>query len=258
MATATLNGVDIDYEVTGDGPSVLLTHGFSATRTSWADQHRALDDRYRVISWDLRGHGQTVSPDDPTAYSLDLTVADMHALLRHLGVERAVIGGLSLGGYASLAFCRAHPEMVRALVIVSSGPGYRNPEARDQWNDRAHRRATELESRGLEVLGGGSADMRAAVQRHRSARALAHAARGMLAQEDARVIDSLPRIAVPTLVILGDQDEPFVAPSRYMAAKIPGARLEVIEGAGHAANLDRPEPFNRALRTFLDHLPEGP
>jgi pimeloyl-ACP methyl ester carboxylesterase len=100
--------------------------------------------------------------------------------------------------------------------------------------------------------------MRAAVQRHRSARALAHAARGMFAQEDARVIDSLPGIAVPTLVILGDQDEPFVAPSRYMAGKIPGARLAVIEGAGHAANLDRPEPFNRILRTFLDDLPEGP
>jgi pimeloyl-ACP methyl ester carboxylesterase len=76
----------------------------------------------------------------------------------------------------------------------------------------------------------------------------------MLAQEDARVIDSLPAIKVPTLVVLGDRDDPFVVPSRYMAGKIPGARLVVIEGAGHAVNLDRREAFNRALRTFLDEL----
>lgn len=254
MATAALNGIEIDYAVTGSGPSVLLTHGFGSSRTSWDDQHRALEDRYRVISWDMRGHGQTVSPDDPSAYSLDLTVSDMRALLRYLGEERAVIGGLSLGGYASLAFARARPEMVRALVIVSSGPGFRNPEARAQWNERAHQRAAELDARGLDALAGGSGDMRASAGRHRSARALAHAARGMLAQEDARVIDSLPAISVPTLVVLGDRDEPFAAPSRYMSGKIPGARLAVLEGAGHAANLDQPEQFNQVLRAFLDEL----
>jgi pimeloyl-ACP methyl ester carboxylesterase len=96
--------------------------------------------------------------------------------------------------------------------------------------------------------------MMASPGRHRSARALAHAARGMLAQEDPRVIDSLPGIKVPALVVLGDRDDPFVAPSRYMAGKIPGARLVVIEGAGHAVNLDQREAFNRALCAFLDDL----
>jgi pimeloyl-ACP methyl ester carboxylesterase len=254
MARATLNGIDLDYEVTGSGPPVLLSHGFASTRALWTAQHHALADRYRLISWDMRGHGQTVSPDDPTQYSLDLTVADMRVLLEHVGVERAVVGGLSLGGYASLAFYMAHPEMVRALVIISSGPGFRNAEARAQWNERAHRRAAELETQGLAALEGGSADMTASRGWHRSAQALAHAARGMLAQEDARVIDSLPAIKVPTLVVLGDRDDPFVVPSRYMAGKIPGARLVVIEGAGHAVNLDRREAFNRALRTFLDEL----
>jgi pimeloyl-ACP methyl ester carboxylesterase len=252
MAKANLNGIEIDYEATGNGPPVLLSHGFGSTRGAWAGQHRALADRYRVISWDLRGHGQTVSPDDPSQYSLDLMVEDMRALFGHLGLERAVIGGLSLGGYASLAFHRVHSEMVRALVIVSSGPGYRNAEARAQWNDRAHQLAADLEARGLAALGDGTSEV--LWRRHRSAQALAHAARGMLAQEDARVIDSLPGIKVPTLVVLGDQDQPFAAPSRYLAGKIPDARLAVIEGAGHAANLDRPEPFNRALRTFLDEL----
>jgi pimeloyl-ACP methyl ester carboxylesterase len=184
-----------------------------------------------------------------------LTVGDMRGLLQHLGVERAVIGGLSLGGTMSLAFHARHPDMVRALVICDSGPGYRNPDARAEWNQRAHTRAADLEARGLEALARGSRDMREAVLRHRSAQGLAHAARGMLTQADASIIDSLPAIRVPTLVIVGDQDTPFIAPCEYMAKKIPGARLEVIADAGHSSNLDQPEAFNRVLLAFLDGLP---
>jgi len=246
---ARLNGIEIDYEVTGDGPAILLSHGYGATRHMWDGQHRALSPRWRVISWDMRGHGQTDSPDDPSQYSAALTVADMHALLEHLGVERAVIAGLSLGGYVSLAFALAYPEMVRALVICDSGPGYRNSEARAAWNARAHERAAELEARGLDALARRSRETQQAV--HRSAPGLAHAARGMLAQQDSRVIDALPSLRWPTLIIVGDQDQPFVAPSEYMAKKIPGARLEVIRGAGHSSNLDQPEIFNRVLRDFL-------
>jgi pimeloyl-ACP methyl ester carboxylesterase len=254
MATARVNGIDIDYEDGGRGPAVLLSHGYSATGRMWAPQRPALEPRYRLITWDMRGHGQTESPDDPAQYSLALTVADMHGLLRHVGVERAVIGGLSLGGYMSLAFHARYPEMVRALVICDSGPGYRNPDARAAWNQRADERAAALETRGLEALRSSSREMQDAVRHHRSAQGLAHAARGMLAQRDAAVIDSLPGIRVPTLIIVGDQDTPFIAPCEYMAKKIPGARLEVIAGAGHASNLDQPEAFNRVLLAFLDSL----
>jgi pimeloyl-ACP methyl ester carboxylesterase len=97
--------------------------------------------------------------------------------------------------------------------------------------------------------------MREAMGEHRSAQGLAHAARGMLAQEGSRVIDGLAGVRVPTLIIVGDQDQPFLAPCEYMAKKIPGARLEVIAGAGHSSNLDQPEAFNRVLRDFLDGLP---
>ena len=257
MSRARLNGVEIDYEVSGGGPPVLLSHGYSATRHMWDGQHRAFND-YQVISWSMRGHGQTESPGDPSSYSAELTVADMAALLRHVGAKRAVIGGLSLGGYVSLAFYLAHAEMVRALVICDSGPGYRNAEARAGWNERAFRRAAELETRGLEVLAGSSREMRESVRRHRSATWLANAARGMLAQDGSRVIDSLPIIKVPTLIIVGDQDEPFLAPCRYMAGKIPGARLEIIKGAGHSSNLDQPEAFDRVLGDFLGSLPPEP
>ena len=255
MSQTRLNGIEIDYAVSGRGPAVLLTHGYSATRRMWDGQHRALETDYQVISWSMRGHGQTESPADPSKYSADLTIGDMGALLTHLGVQRAVIGGLSLGGVASLGFYMEHPEMVRALVICDSGPGYRNAEARAAWNQRAQERAEELEARGLDALSWRSREMREAMGEHRSAQGLAHAARGMLAQEGSRLIDGLPSIRVPTLIIVGDQDQPFLAPCEYMAKKIPGARLEVIAGAGHSSNLDQPEAFSRVLRDFLDGLP---
>ena len=252
MARARINGIEIDYEVSGRGPTLLLSHGYGSTRHMWDEQHRAFADRWRVVSWDMRGHGQTESPADARQYSAALTVADMRALLQHVGAERAIIGGLSLGGYVSLAFALAHPEMTQALVICDSGPGYRNAEARAAWNQRAEERAASLEAKGLDALTRRSKETQQAV--HRSAQGLAHAARGMLAQEGSQVIDGLAGLRVPTLIIVGDQDQPFVAPSEYMAKKIAGARLSVIPGAGHSSNLDQPEAFNRALREFLSEL----
>ena len=255
MATAKLNGIEIDYAVSGRGRPVILSHGYGATRRMWDGQHVAVGDRYQLITWDMRGHGQTEVPDDPARYSTELTVADIRALLQSLGVNRAVVGGLSLGGYVSLAFYLAHPEMVEALVICDSGPGYRNADARAAWNQRAHERAADLEARGLDAFGGRSREVREALRHHRSAQGLAHAARGMLAQQDSRVIDSLAAIRVPTLVVVGDRDEPFLAPCQYMAKKIPDARLEVIAGAGHSSNLDQPAAFDRVLLDFLGSLP---
>ena len=255
MARARINGIEIDYEDAGRGPALVLSHGYSATGRMWAPQRPALEPTHRLVTWDMRGHGETDSPGDPAQYSTDLTVADLRGLLAHCGIDRAVVGGLSLGGYVSLAFYRQHPELVRALVICDSGPGYRNDAARTAWNQRAHERAADLEARGLDALRASSREMQDAIRRHRSAQGLAHAARGMLAQADASVIDSLPAIRVPTLVVVGDQDGPFIAPCEYMAKKIPGARLEVIAGAGHASNLDQPQAFNRVLLDFLAGLP---
>ena len=254
MSEVKLNGITIHYEVAGEGPAVLLSHGYSATGRMWKPQANALKDSYRIISWDMRGHGQTDSPDDPAQYSEALTIGDMLALLKFLEAGPAVIGGLSMGGFMSLAFHLAHPAMVRALVLCDTGPGYRNAEARAGWNRMASKRADELEAQGISALGA-STEVRATAKYHKSTQGLAHAARGMLAQVDDRVINHLPDIRVPTLVIVGEQDEPFRGPSDYMAAKIPGARLEIIPTAGHAANLDNPDAFNGVLREFLDSLP---
>lgn len=253
MATAEINGITLYYEDHGSGPPVVLTHGYASNAAMWRGQIEPLTERYRLITWDMRGHGGTDSPEDASAYSEAHTVEDLAGLLRHLGVEQAVIGGLSLGGYMSLAFNLAHPEMVKALILCDTGPGYRNPKARDGWNETAYQRAERFEERGLEALGR-SPEVATVRGRHRSAAGLAGAARGMLAQFDSRVIESLDQITVPTLIIVGANDTPFLAGTDYMAAKIPNARKVVIPDAGHSANIDQPEAFNAAVLTFLDEV----
>ena len=252
MPTLTRDGVDLYYEVHGDGPALLLSHGYGATSQMWRGQVEALSKAHKLIIWDMRGHGASDSPDDPTAYGEAATVADMAALLDEAGAERAIIGGLSLGGYMSLAFHLAHPMRVRALLIIDTGPGYRKDEAREGWNARALRTAARFEAEGLATLARAGVETR--VGAHRSAEGLALAARGMLTQRDSRVIDNLPAIAVPTLVVVGADDTPFLAASDYMAAKIPGAKKVVIPNAGHAANIDQPEAFNGAVLEFLDEV----
>jgi len=252
MPTINRDGVNIYYEVHGSGPPLLLTHGYSSTSGMWQGQIAALSKRQKLVLWDMRGHGQSDYPDDPSAYGEALTVGDMAALLDTVGADKAVVGGLSLGGYMSLAFYRAHPDRVRALLIIDTGPGFKKDDAREVWNKRAHETGDRFEREGLEVLKSASRE-RSGVT-HRDASGLARAARGMLTQRDARVIESLPDIKVPSLVVVGADDTPFLAASDYMAAKIPGARKVVIPAAGHAVNIDQPQAFIDAVLPFLDGL----
>jgi len=245
------DGVSVYYEVAGSGPAVLLSHGFGASSHMFRPNATAIATDHTLITWDQRGHGRSASPADPAAYSPALAVADIAAILDAVGAERAVIGGHSLGGYLSLAFHLAHPERVAALVLIDTGPGYRSDDGRQKWNRMAEGYAAELDQKGLAALGG-SGELSASV--HRDASGLAHAARRVLTQSDASVVDSLPSIAVPVLVIVGEKDKPFLAGSSYMADKIPGAELAVIAGAGHAPNVTHTAEFDARLRTFLDRL----
>src|SRR5580692_7494852 len=113
MPKINRDGVEIYYEVHGSGPVLLLTHGYSSTSAMWQGQIEALSKHHKLVLWDMRGHGQSDYPDNPAAYSEALTVADMAALLDAIGAETAIVGGLSLAGYMSLAFYRAHPDRVR-------------------------------------------------------------------------------------------------------------------------------------------------
>lgn len=247
------SGVAIHFEADGTGPPVLLSHGFAATSRMWEPQVAALADRHRAIRWDMRGHGDSDAPQDPACYSHALSVGDMAAVLDACGVRRAVLVGLSLGGFLSLLFHARHRERVRALVLLDTGPGYRSAAARTAWNRYAEAQAQALETDGAAGLRSSS---EVHVEWHRTLAGLPYAARGMLVQSDAVVIDSLSSIAVPTLLVAGAGDTDFLPGMAYMARKIPGARYDVIEGAGHGVNLDQPERVNGLLREFLDRLPD--
>ncbi|MGH6871951.1 MAG: alpha/beta fold hydrolase [Rhizomicrobium sp.] len=252
MALLNRGGVNIYFEIHGSGPAILLTHGYSATSQMWAGQIAPLSKSHTLILWDMRGHGQTASPEDPALYSEEATVADMVALLDYAGAKSAIIGGLSLGGYMSLAFHLAHPARTKALLIIDTGPGFKNDAAREDWNVYARKSADRFERDGIDQLKSQSAER--ATARHRSAKGLALAGRGMLTQRDARVIASLPDIAVPSLVVVGANDTGFLKAADYMEARIPGAKKAVIADAGHAANIDQPDAFNAAVAGFVNAL----
>jgi pimeloyl-ACP methyl ester carboxylesterase len=230
-------GVRISYDVHGDAGDalpLLLTHGFGASAQMWDPNTAALSAGRQVITWDMRGHGRSDSPDDQAEYTHQACLDDMAALLEARRAERAILGGLSLGGYLSLGFWLEHPERVAALLLCDTGPGFRNDEARQKWNDRSLATAARLEKDGQ--LG------------------RARAARGMLTQQDGRVIDALPGVDVPVLVVVGADDKPFLGAADYVTAKVPGARLAVIPDAGHSCNIDQPEIFNAKVTDWLTGL----
>lgn len=246
------DGVRIHYDAHGresGEPGVLLTHGFSATSRMWDANVPALARDRRVAVWDMRGHGSSDAPEDESLYTHDASLADMAAVMDAAGIDRGVLCGMSLGGYLSLAFRLRHPERAAALVLVDTGPGYRRDDQREGWNAWVRSTAADLEANGLAALRSGA---EVDPSRHAGPAGLARAARGIMAQHDASVIESLPGIDVPTLVVVGADDEPFLTAADYMAAKVPGARKVVIEGAGHAPNVERPDVFNEAVVEFLE------
>jgi len=232
--TIDRDGVQIVYDVhpgPADRTPLLLSHGYGASRRMWDGNVDALSTTRTIITWDMRGHGDSAAPDDQSAYSHEATVADMAAILDAVGAPTAAVGGLSLGGFMSLDFYRSHPQRACCLLLFDTGPGFNSDASRQRWNNYAL---------GL------------AEQQATSAPGLARAARGMLAQQDAGVIRSLADVQVPTLVLVGADDEPFLAAADYMAATIPAAEKVVLDGAGHAANIDQPKAFNDAVLAFLD------
>jgi len=266
MPRVGLNGVSLYYEVTGHGPPLVLAHGFACGLRMWDPQVKALARSWRVVAYDVRGHGITEAPADPASYSQPIFVADLRALLEHLEIRRAAVGGLSMGGNIALNFALAHPEMVSALVVADTGAG--SDETAD-WVATVHAFADVLERDGLEAFAdaalsnplfaryaaqGQAAErfIRSCLMTHR-ARGLAHTAREVLAKRPAiySLALRLRELTVPTLLIVGEHDEPCVKVHRFMADTIPRARHVLIRGVGHLTNLEAPEAFNRALTTFL-------
>jgi len=245
-------GAKIFYEDNGiaeDGRTAILwTHGYGAGSAMWQGQVDAFGDRFRMIRWDVRGHGRSEVPDDMGAFSTEHVIADMTALLDHLCLERVILAGHSLGGFMSLRFHSFYPERVIALILQGSGPGFRNAEAREKWNVIACEKADALEAEGLPALRGGA---EAQLCTHISVKALANAARGILTHTDSRVMEHLADITVPTLILVGGDDKHFLGAASYMEKKIAGSRQVVFADAHHGCNVDQPDAVNRALGDFL-------
>lgn len=256
------SGLTLAYDEVGTGNPVVLLHGFPHNRSLWAPQTSALIEHGRCIAPDLRGFGES-GREGP--YSMDQYALDVAELLEKLGVEKAVVGGLSMGGYVAFALWRLRPDLVRALVLADTRPGADSPETRRK---RLETMALARERGAGAVANAQITGMVGATTRAQNP-ALVDGLHQMLASAPVEGIigalqammdrpdstDLLPTIDVPTLIVVGEEDALTpVKESRAMHAAIPGSRLEVIPGAGHCSNLEKPAAFNHVLGEFLSAL----
>jgi pimeloyl-ACP methyl ester carboxylesterase len=256
---ALCDGVEIAYDDVGTGVPIAFVHGFPHNRSLWAPQVGALVDRARCIAPDLRGFGES-SKHGP--FGMDQYADDIAMLLRELGIERAVVAGLSMGGYVAFALWRRHRSLVRGLVLADTRAGADSDETRDKRRAladvaRSRGAGAVADAQITGMIGKTTRAKRPALsdEVHRML-ASAHvdgivgALEAMMARVDST--DTLATIDVPTLVIVGDED--VLTPrseAEIIHEAIRGSRLEVIEHAGHVSNMERPAAFNHVLSEFL-------
>ncbi|ATB47618.1 alpha/beta fold hydrolase [Corallococcus macrosporus] len=263
MLTVTVDGVPLHYRDEGKGPPVLLLHAFALNGRAFDPQVKALSGRYRFIIPDLRGFGESALGDGPTEMSR--IARDALALLDALNLDTAVVGGVSMGGYAAMALLREDAGRVSGLVLMDTQATADNAEGKAQRETNA-KLALEagvepiIQAMLPKLLAGRPdspvAQEVAALMRQASPAGVAAALRGMALRPDSK--DILARYAGPALVVVGEHDALTpVAKAKEMAGLISGARLEVIPGAGHLANQELPERFNAVLDSFLTSL-HGP
>lgn len=201
-------GPRVRVERRGSGSPIVFLHGMGASSATWAACMSLLEDRHTVVALDLLGHGGSPVPEDPAAYTRDAALADVDDVLATLD-EPAVLVGHSLGGYLALAHAATRPGAARGVVVLNTGPGYRDPAKREEWNARSRRNA------------------------HRFG--VAPQAAELNLQHDSVVMDRLAEMDVPTLVLAGDADRPeYAAAGAYLARKMPRCRFVSIAGGGHA------------------------
>lgn len=261
MPTAHLEGTSIHFLDEGSAKDTILwLHAFPLHSAMWAPQLAALESRFRCIAPDNRGMGKSGPP--PAATTMEIVARDAAALLRHLGVEKAIVVGLSMGGYAAFELWRREPGLVRALVLADTKAGADSDEA------KANREkfAKTAEERGLGWVADESVpkllrptpdpaverEVRALVATS-SIAGVAAAQRGMAKRPDSTA--TLATVRVPTLCILGAEDQYFPpAVVQQMAAGIAGARFVSLPGAGHLSNLEAPAAFNAEIEAFAASL----
>jgi pimeloyl-ACP methyl ester carboxylesterase len=252
-------------ESVGTGPDLVLAHGFAGSARNWRPQVRALRDRYRVTTWDARGHARSPAPPG-TEFSLEGLVRDMATVMDRAQIgEPAVIGGLSLGAATALELALLEPNRVRGLILASFPASRSWPGG---FGSIADAFAGAIEREGVDAAGArfvwgpdsgldeaGAALVRQGFVEH-DGHSLAAMLRGVLAvlPAPARWAPRLGALGVPVLVIAGGNDAGSLESGRELVAALPDARLEVVEGAGHVVNLARPAEGSELIGSFLDGL----
>lgn len=262
MPTINLDGLALFYHDEGQGEPVLLIHGFPFSSEMYQPQRAELSTRFRVVTPDLRGMGRSDVQNAIDGYSLDVYADDLVVLLDHLGIGQVIVGGMSMGGYILFALLRRHPDRVKGIILIDTKAAADTEEAKANRYKMAEQARAEdssavVESMLPKMLTERTRNERPELVQFVREMMLATSVEGIVAAQEAMAArpDStsmLPNINVPVLIIVGSED-PLTPPSvaEEMQRQIPNARLVVIEGAAHAANLERPEEVNRALEEWL-------
>jgi 3-oxoadipate enol-lactonase len=255
------NGIDINYEIEGDGPVVTFSHSLACNLSMWDEQVRALKSRYRVLRYDTRGHGQTSAPAG--AYSLEQLAEDLKGLLDGLGIGVTHFVGLSMGGMIGQVFALKHPAMVESLTLCDTTSRYA-PGAAAVWEERIKM----VGAKGMEPMVAPTLERwftapfrarRKDLMERVGSMIRATPAAGYIgcchALPKINVTERLRDVRCPALVIVGEEDAGTpVEMAREIHAALPAAELAVLCRASHLSNLEQPGEFNRVLGGFLDKL----
>jgi len=263
MTTTRIDDIQLAYTDVGSGPPVVLIHGYPFNRSLWNEQLEALSSKYRVVAPDLRGFGESDSSEGPVTMSR--MAQDVAQLMDQLEIPQAVIGGLSMGGYVVLAFCKQFPSRVRALLLADTRAQADTEEAKKTRAEQADKALSEgmasiADAMLPKLLTPDTVSKRPEVVKRirdmmlkTKPQGAAGALLGMAQREDQT--EFISSIKVPALIVAGREDAITPpADSEAMHAKIAGSRLIVIENAGHVSNLEQTEQFNDALLAFLNSI----
>jgi pimeloyl-ACP methyl ester carboxylesterase len=218
---------EIAWESSGEGLPLVLTHGFGDSQETWDELWPPLSNRYCVLRWDLLGHGRSPRPTTAEAYTRDLALADLDAMIERAGGE-VVLVGHSLGGYLSLCRAITKPAGVLGLILLSTGPGYRDPVARAKWN-----RGVQRVSKRLDVPS---------------------EAVGLVEQHDDLVMANLKRIEIPILLACGQEDTQYHAGMGFLESRLSNARLHFVPGAGHHPHRTHTDRLDAVIGEFLEEF----